>query len=95
MNRTRKLGVISTYSSHTDDIIPVLGCGEKNSPTAEAAPGSTAITVALVRTDEEEAAARQRVASMGLIAGAGKNVEPDPTMRGVFEAIKRHNAGER
>ena len=56
-------------------------------------PGSTAFTFALARTDADEAAARQRAAAEGLVAGAAKEIEPDPTIWSAIESIKRHHGG--
>jgi hypothetical protein len=55
-------------------------------------PGTTASTVALARTDEEETAARQKAAAEGLIAGAAQEVEPNPDAWGVIDHIKSYHA---
>jgi hypothetical protein len=56
-------------------------------------PGTTAFTVAFVQTDAEDATARARAASEGLVAGATMEIKPDPTIWGVTDYIKRHHAG--
>jgi hypothetical protein len=56
-------------------------------------PGSTAFTFALARNDDDETAARQKAAANGLIAGVAKELEPDPTIWGLIDSIKRHHNG--
>jgi hypothetical protein len=57
-------------------------------------PGATAHTAALVWTDADEAAVRERVASEGLLAGTTVEVEPCPNMWGYIDYIKRRHNGQ-
>jgi hypothetical protein len=57
-------------------------------------PGSTAFTFALARNDDDETAARQKAAADRLVAGAAKEVEPDPTIWGLIDSIKCHHNGQ-
>lgn len=57
-------------------------------------PGTTALTVAFVGTDAEEATVRRRAANEGLLAGSTTEIQPDPNMWGYIDYTKRRYDGQ-
>jgi hypothetical protein len=57
-------------------------------------PGTTAVTVAFVGTDADEATVRQRAANEGLLAGTTTDIQPGPNMWGYIDYIKRHHQSQ-
>jgi hypothetical protein len=57
-------------------------------------PGTTAITVAHVRTDADEATVRRRTTNEGLLSGSTTEVQPGRNMWGYIDYIKRSQNGQ-
>jgi hypothetical protein len=54
-----------------------------------ASPRVGGISFTIARTDDEEAAVRERAAAQGLLAGAAMPTRPNPAVWSVLSALKK------